>query len=122
MDGFTRDWNDRSAPETPVDTRRRDSLFLMAQLRIGADPVASEARIRNLSAGGLMAECPRKVAVATPVWLDLRGIGPVTGKVAWCAEGRLGIALDEPIDPRRARKPVGIGRKLSLVAKAPPRR
>jgi hypothetical protein len=67
-------------------------------------------RVRNLSAGGLMIETERPMAVGTVLILGLRGIGEVTGRVAWYAEGRAGVALDAPIDPKRARKPVGTGR------------
>lgn len=84
----------------------RDSLLLGAQLRVdGGEPV--QARVRNLSAGGLMAEYPRSVSGGTPVEIEVRGIGWVQGRVAWSAEGRIGIAFDEPIDPKSARKPVG---------------
>lgn len=87
--------------------RSRDSLFLMAHLWVGDAPAAREVRVRNLSEGGLMVELDRMVEVGTAVRLDLRGIGEISGKVAWGTEGRLGIALDAPIDPKKARKPVG---------------
>ena len=82
----------------------RDSLLLTARLRIGDRKV--DVRIRNLSAGGLMAEYPGMVSLSQPVEIDVRGVGPVTGRVAWATDGRIGIAFDEPIDPMRARKPV----------------
>jgi len=87
-------------------SRSRDSLFLMAQLRFVDDSTLREVRVRNLSEGGLMVDCNRVKEPGTAVTLDLRGIGEVDGKVAWCTEGRIGIALDRPIDPRKARKPV----------------
>ncbi|PCD02592.1 hypothetical protein COC42_14420 [Sphingomonas spermidinifaciens] len=82
----------------------RDSLLLTARLRIGEN--AADVRIRNLSAGGLMAEYPRPVSLGEPVEIDVRGIGPVVGRIAWATDGRVGIAFDEPIDPMLARKPV----------------
>ncbi|EZP48960.1 MULTISPECIES: PilZ domain-containing protein [Sphingomonas] len=85
----------------------RDSLFLMARLRFAEETGVRDVRVRNLSEGGLMVDCARVKEPGTPVTLDLRGIGEVTGKVAWCTEGRIGIALDSPIDPMKARKPVG---------------
>jgi hypothetical protein len=85
----------------------RDSLLLVAQLRLAGETTAREVRVRNLSEGGLMVELDRMVAVGTAVMLDLRGIGEITGTIAWGTEGRLGIALDSPIDPKKARKPVG---------------
>jgi hypothetical protein len=103
--------------------RSRDSLFLVAQLRLPTDTQPREVRVRNLSEGGLMIELDRMVAVGTAVQLDLRGIGEITGKVAWGIEGRLGIALDAPIDPKKARKPVGGAKPATtpFYAKATPR-
>lgn len=89
--------------------RTRDSLFLTAYVRLGEEAALREVRVRNLSEGGLMVELAKVVDVGTPVALDLRGIGHVTGKVAWCTEGRMGIALDSPIDPKKARKSTGGG-------------
>ena len=90
-------------------TRKRDSLFLSARLQVGGDGITHDVRVRNLSAGGLMAELDRTVPPGTAVALEMRGLGAMTGAVAWCAHGRMGIALDHPIDPARARKPVRSG-------------
>ncbi len=85
----------------------RDSLFLKAELCIVGDDNCGEVRIRNLSAGGLMAEAPVLTKRGDKVELELRNIGRVTGHVAWVAQGRFGVAFDHPIDPKLARKPVG---------------
>lgn len=85
----------------------RDSMFLKAILRFVDGEDCGEVRIRNLSAGGLMAEAPVITKRGDRVELELRNIGRVTGYVAWVAQGRLGIAFDHPIDPKLARKPVG---------------
>ncbi len=83
----------------------RDSLLLVAQCRLGDQRTLREVRVRNLSEGGLMIELDTPAAVGTRVWLDLRGIGEIKGKVAWCTAGRMGIALDTLIDPKKARHP-----------------
>lgn len=88
----------------------RDSLFLKAALRFIDGDDCGEVRIRNLSAGGLMAEAPVLAKRGDKVELELRNIGQVTGYVAWVAQGRFGIAFDHPIDPKLARKPVGQGK------------
>lgn len=86
-------------------SRRRDSLFLTASLRVGnAEPV--EVRVRNLSEGGLMAEGAPPLAIGTAVVIEMRAVGAVPGKVAWYTENRAGVAFDVPIDPKKARKPV----------------
>lgn len=121
MDGVGRVEMDAGAE--PVETvagnrqRKRDSLFLSARLKVGADTAVHEVRVRNLSAGGLMAELDRTVPSGTPVALEMRGLGAMTGSVAWCTRGRMGIALDQPIDPARARKPVGSGKTTPDFAK-----
>lgn len=95
--------------ESSQRTRARDSLFLIARLTLPDEREAREVRVRNLSEGGLMVELDRDVAENSAVTLTMRGIGEMTGRVAWSAEGRIGVALDRPINPRLARKPVGQG-------------
>ncbi|WP_417622926.1 PilZ domain-containing protein [Parasphingorhabdus sp.] len=85
----------------------RDSLFLKAELRFIDGDDCGEVRVRNLSAGGLMAEAPILAKRGDKVQLELRNIGLVSGHVAWVAKGRFGVAFDHPIDPKLARKPVG---------------
>ena len=81
----------------------RDSLLLVGHCRLGDEPRVHEVRVRNLSEAGLMIELDIPADVGSHVWLDLPGIGETSGTVAWCAAGRMGIALDGTIDPRRAR-------------------
>ena len=85
----------------------RDSLFLKANLKFVDGDDCGEVRIRNLSAGGLMAEAPVRAKRGDKVELELRNIGQVSGYVAWVAQGRFGVAFDYAIDPKLARKPVG---------------
>ncbi|SEK56574.1 PilZ domain-containing protein [Sphingomonas palmae] len=98
-------------PDTGVNagvdaTRGRDSLFLMAKMRMaGRQPV--DVRVRNLSAGGLMVELPYPVAPEGDVEVEVRGLGWIAGRIAWQIEGRAGVAFDREIDPQRARKTPG---------------
>lgn len=94
----------------PADggARGRDSLFLLATLKVEGIRQELSVRVRNLSSGGLMAELPEPVSPDSAVEIELRGVGRITGRVAWQTEGRAGIAFDRPIDPQRARKPVGV--------------
>lgn len=91
----------------PARSAPRDSLFLLTSLSTPDGAQLGKARIRNLSASGLMADCERAVPAGIQVICDLRGIGPVTGTIAWSREDRIGLAFDAPIDPQLARKPVG---------------
>jgi PilZ domain len=102
--------NDPLKIDNPASAKRgndRDSLLLKAILRFPASKNEGEVRIRNLSAGGLMAETPARVMRGEVVEVHLRSIGWITGHVVWITEGRIGIAFDHPINPKDARKPVG---------------
>ncbi len=119
MDQFSQDPYAAAAGEDGAHNRNeaRDSLFLMADMRLPGSPDAFQVRVRNLSAGGLMAEFPNGLDQGTPVEFDVRGIGWVPGRVAWSAAGRIGVAFDRQIDPMLARKPVGLGTKTPVFVK-----
>ncbi len=87
----------------------RDSLFLKAVLRFPNTKDEHEVRIRNVSAGGLMAEIPTHAPRGEPVEIKLRSIGWVSGHIVWVTARRVGIAFDHPINPKDARKPVNAG-------------
>ncbi len=98
--------------------QNRDSLFLIAQFRESARRrVVSQVRVRNLSPGGLMADYSAPIAPGTAVEVDVRGIGWIPGRVAWCEAGRIGVAFDHPVEPSLARKPVKAGAKGPVVVK-----
>lgn len=81
----------------------RDSLFMLAGLRVdGRDPVR-RVKIRNLSGGGLMAEGDMRVVTGMPVDVELRNLGWVAGVVAWVQENRFGIAFHDEIDAKSVR-------------------
>ena len=89
------------------DTRQvgRESFLMLASLRIDGKDTPHRVRVRNLSAGGMMAECDAPVARGTRVAVELRNIGWVEGSVAWKQDNRFGIAFDDAIDPTRIREP-----------------
>jgi len=92
----------------------RDSMFLMAVMRRPGG-IEVTVKIRNLSSGGMMAESPVSFSRGDPIETELRGIGIVTGKIAWTAGGRIGVQFDVQIDPRLARKPVSGNPQPQLV-------
>gem|GEM_PF-682704 len=108
MDQFSHDPLADHGTEDPAAQRidTRDSLLLVAQFRIFGKSDTTQVRVRNLSAGGLMAEVPKPIDIGTMVEVDVRGVGWVTGRIAWVAAGRAGVAFDHLIDPQAARKPV----------------
>lgn len=89
-----------------VDTRNisRDSLFLMADLRLEGAEGLERVKVRNLSAGGMMAEGPVRVLRGSRLSVKLRNIDWVDGSVAWVQDNRFGIAFDREIDPALARQ------------------
>lgn len=91
-----------------VDTRQvnRDSFFLLAQLKVASEAEEHRVKVRNLSAGGMMAEGDVKVSLGQLVSVQLRNIGWVEGSVAWAQGNRFGIAFIEQIDPKQARAPI----------------
>lgn len=117
MDQFSTDPLSGRYSDDPASQRNavRDSLFLAATLRIGEEE--SQVRVRNLSAGGLMAEYAQTVRSGEPVQINVRGVGWTRGHIAWSAEGRIGIAFDSPIDPKLARKPVGTAERAPLYTR-----
>ena len=90
-----------------VDTRQvnRDSLFLLAHVRVDGQQGVTRVKVRNLSAGGMMAEGDVKVVRGTLVAVELRNVGWVDGSVAWKQDNRFGIAFVDEVDPAVVRGP-----------------
>lgn len=114
---------------TGVETRSvaRDSLFLLADIRVEQSADVHRARVRNLSDGGMMGEGQLRVQRGHRLTIELRNIGVVNGTVAWVQDNRFGIAFDEEIDSQKARRPASTDDlpaaaivKASWAHRAPP--
>jgi hypothetical protein len=114
---------------TGVETRSvaRDSLFLLADIRLEQSAEIHRVRVRNLSDGGMMGEGHLRVQRGHRVSVELRSIGSVSGTVAWVQDSRFGVAFDEEIDSQRARRPLQTEEgpdadavQLSRAHRAPP--
>jgi hypothetical protein len=81
----------------------RDSLFVLADLRLEGEPLEHRIKVRNLSEGGMMGEGAVRVRRGSAIEVNIRNIGWVKGTVAWVQDTRFGVAFAEPIDPRLAR-------------------
>jgi hypothetical protein len=94
-----------------VETRQveRDSLLLLAAVRVEGGEAEYRVKVRNLSAGGMMAEGNAPVVRGSLIQIALRNLGWVDGSVAWKQDDRFGIAFLHEIDPRLARAPVAAG-------------
>ncbi|WP_313809410.1 PilZ domain-containing protein [Sphingobium sp.] len=109
------DRNQENTGRGPARSGPRDSLFLLTNLSSADGTPLGRARVRNLSATGLMADCERAVPAGIRVSFDLRGIGRVNGSVVWSRDDRIGIAFEQEIDPQQARRPVsGQGGQASV--------
>jgi hypothetical protein len=97
----------------------RDSLFVMAEMRL--DGVEGEHRIklRNLSAGGMMGEGAVRVTRGAIIWVDIRNIGWTEGTVAWVQDNRFGVAFAEEIDPKVARLPASSDGNEAVILRRP---
>lgn len=97
----------------------RDSLFVMAEVRLDGVEGEQRVRVRNLSSGGLMAEGSFKVMRGQPLWIQIRNIGWVEGSVAWVQDNRFGVAFRDEIDPKIVRAPVGAGESTPRFVRPP---
>lgn len=97
----------------------RDSLFLHGDLVIDGIQLEQKVRIRNLSAGGLMAEGADLIQQGKTVWVNLRNFGWIEGVVAWVHGSRCGVAFLDEIDPRLARSPVTVGDGTTRFVRPP---
>jgi hypothetical protein len=84
----------------------RDSLFMQAGLTIPGQAEPVVVRVRNLSAGGMLAESQARVVQGAVVEIDLRNVGPVPGRIVWVGEGKFGVAFDRPVNPQAVRRQV----------------
>lgn len=90
----------------------RRNFMLMTALS-SAENGKLNAKVRNLSAGGMMVELAEEpdpeVVRGQRFTAELRNIGRVKGEVAWIEGRRFGIKFDRAIDPELARKPIVAG-------------
>jgi hypothetical protein len=101
----------------------RDSLFLTATMKVHGLAAPVTVRVRNLSNGGMMIDGNGMMMPGQAIETELRGIGPVTGVIAWVEAGRAGVAFDEQVDPKMARsQPAPIHPRILKIPLASPRR
>ena len=97
----------------------RDSLFVMADLRLEGSDEEHRIKVRNLSAGGMMGEGTVRVVRGAVIQVNIRNIGWVEGSIAWVQESRFGIAFREDIDPKVARAPLTDGEHSPRFTRPP---
>jgi hypothetical protein len=95
-----------SADEPP--RAKRDSILLLANIVRTDGEDLGQAKVRNLSATGMMAEFQGVVAGEELV-VVFRSGAQIFGKVVWVRNGQIGVSFAKPIDPQIARKSVHVG-------------
>lgn len=88
-------------PEVPTMERRSDdrskiSVYRSAMLRW--DGYEALCLIRNISPGGLMGKLHTSLPPDEPVTVEIRSGNRIAGRVAWSADGMVGVQFDEKID------------------------
>jgi hypothetical protein len=78
----------------------RSSVTGTARLR-RSNLYSVEVRVRDVSTGGFMAECPEMVGIGSYVSLEVPGIGPVKAQVRWQLGARMGGMFLDPISLAR---------------------
>ena len=94
---------------------KRDSMFVKAALHIKRTGHDVDIVIRNVSAGGMLADSAQMFDIGDHAVVTLRKVGAVPGRIVWVQAGRFGMAFDVAIDPQDVRKPVTVRPKPSLA-------
>ena len=81
----------------------RDSLFVLADLRLAGMDTVHRIKVRNLSPIGMMGEGAVRVVRGSPVSVNINNAGWVDGTIAWVQESRFGVAFCEEFDTQAAR-------------------
>ncbi|MEO1045409.1 MAG: PilZ domain-containing protein [Pseudomonadota bacterium] len=129
-DNFSDGGKGASGDDRDNRTEHRDSLFLLAKIHFSKSAKVVDVRVRNLSAGGMMAESNIYCERGDRVVVKIANLEDIDGRVSWHASGRFGVAFDQPIDPQEARSKKGGDNKYSpsnmhrggRLAKQPPGR
>ena len=74
---------------------------LLRKATLHWDYRAMDVRLRNISTGGALVECPRGLPPGTEVMLELPGCGQLDGEVRWTDTDRMGVRFAEEFDLRQ---------------------
>ena len=115
------DWpSEANADMVALRNMRRDSMFLKSRIDVDRLEHGFDVVVRNVSAGGLLADTTMDLCLGDSVKVELRHVGSVPGRVVWTQAGRFGVAFDVTIDPVLVRQPVTIKKSPTIPKGAPP--
>jgi len=77
----------------------RDALFMLAALTFESTGKTVDARVRNISSGGMLVQSNIFCVKGDSITADLRNIGSVKGRISWREGNHFGVTFDKPISP-----------------------
>jgi hypothetical protein len=87
-----------TAVPRPCERRTDDRIMPMLRVAKLTGPSGEQLiRVRNVSAGGLMADLGQPIAVGEAVSVDLSS-QEISGTVVWIREGSVGVKFDQTLD------------------------
>ena len=87
-----------TAVPRPAERREDDRIAPMLRVAKLVGPLGEQLiRVRNVSAGGLMAECSQPASVGDSVSVELSS-QQIPASVVWIREGTVGLKFDQDLD------------------------
>ena len=115
----------RAASRGDQDRRKpRQRMMLLGTISACGDVarLRQPIRIRDLSATGLMAVSDTAYDAGILVDVEMRGLPPVRGEIAWVEGKSFGVTFALPINPLLARQPLAKSLPPRLAAATKPLR
>jgi PilZ domain len=85
---------------TPLDYVRRkwERVYLSFETTLSTyRGLTTPVRVINFSEGGFLIQCDERLERGDAVMIELHGVGKVTGRIAWSANGHAGGSFDDMI-------------------------
>jgi len=92
------------APNPEQARKKRESVFLTAQLRFFGGGEASTHRARNLSETGVCLDQADNLTAGQTVLIKIGLLDDVGATVVWSEKGLAGLRFAQPIDPAAAKR------------------
>ena len=81
----------------PIEERRSSRNDVRADGVLQVGTARHAVTVLNVSAHGVMVQSEARLVPGRPVTVELEGLAPTRGRVAWAREGHVGIAFNNPL-------------------------